>query len=744
MPATNPDDREPPPSAPPPSYGYEPVELSAPVSFAREIQGYCFLFLNKLWLIGAIVLATTIAVANYVFSAPRMYTATATVQVELRDPSVLSTTESDAQTGLEQLNTIEGKFESRSLLLAALAQAGLLSSNSPAFQAAISPLPTDRVAAPTKEELQLVRGFEKHLKVALRRNSRLIDISVTDHDPALAARLANIIVQQYLKQDFAIKTTTSTMVGEFFKAEYDRLNEKVQAAKEACQEYEDQVGSVDVAFPQEENMMEFQKELQLTAARAEVIRCKVAYEQSLALGTNMDELLAYPAIATDPEVELYKRAVGQWKTNLVELAQEYREKNPKYVQVANGLNSLQEELARKILSMRVQVQDSLRVPYEKAQKTVAGLEAEMAAYEARNLELNRKKIRYEMLSQEATAASNMFTTVSVRLDQMTANAQLAPASISVVAPATPPDNFSSPRVLVLIVLGFVSSLIFGCALVVFLDAFNSSLRTVDDAESYLRLPVLAAFPKLRLNRRERLGQLVVTAENSRPADVELFRTLRANVTLSGKENQRSYLFTSSFASEGKTFAACNFAASLAQQGFRTLIMDLDLRRPHVEEVFTGECKSIPGTVDVLKSLVKLEAVAQESPEANLFWVGAGNVAAGQAELLSPELIGKLLEQALAKYERVVIDTPPVHPVKDALLVGTRVDAVILVVDGKRTARKAVAQSVGWLRNANAPLVGVVLNRLQRRYGGSSFRYDEFLGYGYGNYGKADRSQTGKA
>jgi capsular exopolysaccharide synthesis family protein len=717
-------------------------EVIAPIDFAREIRTYWFLFLDNLWLIGAIVLVVTILVASYVLSASKLYTATATVQVELHDQSEISAMPSDAQTGLEPLNTIVGKFKGRPLLVAVLAQAGLLSSNSATFVAnSITPLPDHSTSLPP-DEVKLVKKFEKRVTVSLRRNSRLIDISVVNEDPGIAAKLANSIVQAYVQQDFILKSITGKTVSEFFKAEYDRLNQEVQSSEQALQDYVEQVGTMQVATPQNDEILAYEKQLPL--AQADLFRFKSAYDKSLAMGTNVDELLAYSEIAADPQVISYQKAIAQNEADFMALKQEYREKNPKYIVAVNTLADLKDQLARKVLSMRDQIQESCRLPYENAAKTVEGLEAEMAKSEAKGLELSRKSIRYNQLAQEAAAASNMFATISTRFNQMTVSSQLAPAGISLIARATPPDTFSSPRVVVLVVLGFVGSLIFGCALVIFKDTFNTSLRTVDAAESYLRLPVLAAFPELKLNRRDHQSQLVVSHKNSQPADQEMFRTLRASLSLLSKEAHRSFLFTSSFPNEGKTFAACNFAASLAQQGLRTIILDLDLRRPHVGKFFTGEMKQIPGVIQVLEQRMMLSDVAQTHPDVpNLFWAGAGNVVMDQTELLSQGLFRNLLDQAMLKYDRVIIDTPPIHPVKDALLMANDVNAVIALVDGSKTPRKAVAKTMQWLRNANAPVAGVVLNRLQRRRGGSAYRYNEFLGYGYGQYGQNGNSLASK-
>ena len=743
----------------------------------RDLQSFWFLLLGRLWLIGAIVLTGTVITVSYIITQPRLYKATATVQVERQDQSAIKAqTYGDAQSGLEQLNTIVGKFESRPLLASVLVQAGLISSNSilalsldPALSLVLldsnhntntntgaaaasaagsgsnaangSMLPTVGGYSVSKEELQTINGFGTRTKATLRRNTRLIDITVTDRNPEMAARLANLMVENYLKADFSIKSTTSKSQGEFFKVEFDRLALKLQNSEQALQDYKEQVGTVELANlggAQDDQLQEYQR--QLTVAQADVIRLKSAYDESLKMGTNVNELLAYTAIASDPQVQLVQTAIAQKEADLLQLKQQYREKNPKYILAVNTLAGLKEQYIKTVLAIRNQIQESFRLPYENALTTQKGLANELVKVQAKSLNLSQKAIHYNLLAREVASDQAMFDAVSQRLNEMSVSSQLAPVNISVVQPAYPPGAPSSPKVGILLFLGFFGSLGLGLGLVTLFDQFNTSLRTVDEAEEYLQLPVLAAIPRLGIDSADFHNRLVVASRESHSAEVELFRTLRASIGMLGREQERrSFLFTSSFPKEGKSFTSCNFAASLAQQGLRTIVFDLDLRRPRLEEFLTGQTSHIPGLTEVLENKLALSAVVQTLPKVpNLFWVAAGAMISNPSELLSQGLFKNVLAQALKEFDRVVIDTSPLHPVKDALLVATEVSTVIVLVDGSKTARKPVAKTIQWLRNVNAPVVGVVLNLLPRNRKGQGYYYYGYYGYSYGKYGHDDK------
>jgi len=591
----------------------------------------------------------------------------------------------------------------------------------------------------SQADLGALKKYVKLITPSLRRNSRLIDITVEDTDPVRAARLANLMIDNYLRQDFSIKSTTTRSQGEFFQAEYKRLAKKLQDSEQALQDYRQKTGMTEL--PSEEKspddvIQQYQREL--TAAQTVVIRAQSAYQQSLKMSTNLDGLLAYSEIAADPQVQSCQTAIAQKEAELVQIKLQYREKNPKYILAVSTLEGLKEQYTKTVLNIRDRIQESLLLPYQNALATQKGLEAKLVEAQTKSLNVSQNAIHYNLLARDVAVNRTMFDAVSQRMSEMSISSQLAPVNISVVQPASPPNNPSSPKVMQLLALGFFGSFGFGLIFVVVADKFNTSLRTVDDTEQYLGVPVIGAIPRLHLKKADYKDQLVVASRSAHSSEVELFRTMRVTVSMLGAKDKegerRSFLFTSSFPSEGKTFTSCNFAASQAQIGFRTILFDLDLRRSRLEEFMAGECKHIPGLAEVLQGKLELSQVIQQHPSVpTLFWVPAGELISNPAELLSKGAFKRVLEQALREYERVVVDTPPLHPVKDALLVAGDISTVIVLVDGGKTARKAVTKTLQWLRGANAPIAGVVLNMLSRNRRGKGYYYHSYYGYGYGHY-----------
>jgi capsular exopolysaccharide synthesis family protein len=258
-----------------------------------------------------------------------------------------------------------------------------------------------------------------------------------------------------------------------------------------------------------------------------------------------------------------------------------------------------------------------------------------------------------------------------------------------------------------------------------MDAIDGSLRTLDEAESYLELPVLTAIPDRRkaglLNDGNRIYPLVMVDEQG-SEQAEAFRTLRASVSLLAKQSEfRSFLFTSAIPSEGKTFTSINFACSLARHGRSTVLIDADLREPRLNgHLLKDKHEELPGLTDVLCNETALGDALKKTKLRNLILLPAGRRVSDPAELLDDQSFGLVIEQLLRDFDRVVIDSPPVNAVSDALLIAAFAQATCLVVRAGKTPKKAILRALHQLEMANANVTGLVFNRLP--VGGRSADY----------------------
>lgn len=719
----------------------DPLDLPPPMDVpnpghSSDLHSLIRLLLEKAWLIMACLVVAVVAVAVYVQRAPRVYQATTTIQVEQEDAKVVKVEQvvSEDMRSLEILNTVAQKLVNGTLLAKVLDANNLL----PAVGAVV----TNDTRTLTREDI--LTRFSKSVKSALRRNTRLIDITVANTNPELAARLANGLVENYLAQDAQVQQTANTGASVFLRQEADRLKKKLEASDQALQDYRKHVGAIsleqsqDIVTPQLQDLNK-----RFTQIKADVIQAQGTYQDSLNMSTNIEALLAYSQVAADPDVLKIATAVSQLENEFAVIRQRYRAKHPKYILAESSLAGLKEQLALTTLKVRARIQESLRIAYQNALTAQQGLETQLHNTETNAMLLSDSAVRFNVLTREVKSDQALFDSVIARLGETAVAAQIMPERIRVIQPALVPELPSSPKIKLLFMLAIFGGLGVGLGISFLLYSIDASFHTVDEVEHVLEYPVLGAIPKLSRLK----GHELVASQNAHSSGAEVFRSLRATLSLLGKESERrTYLFTSSLPGEGKTFNSANYAASLAQQGLRTLLIDLDLRRPMVEQFFLGESGQLPGVTDYFLGRKKLEELWQQNKEIpNLCWIAAGSSVPNPAELLTQSDFTKLLKDGLAHFDRVIVDTAPVLPVSDTLLLADKVQTVVLVVQSCKTSRKAVARSLLLLKNANAPIGGMILNMLPNRII-NGYYYSYYQGYGYGHYGHygKKKSKRGKA
>src|SRR5205807_3352507 len=347
-------------------------------------------------------------------------------------------------------------------------------------------------------------------------------------------------------------------------------------------------------------------------------------------------------------------------------------------------------------------------------------------------------------------------------------------AVSIAEHAVIPHTPVSPIPSKTLMFGLLGGLVVGLAFVFGADTLDRSIRTVDQAEVLLGLPVLAAIPETKDSgeskkagdrndapRQAAKYRLV----NEAPGGViaEGFRNLRAALSLLGPElDRRLFLFTSALPDEGKSFTSVNYALALAQQGQRVLLIDGDLRRPSIHKVFAKKGENgggEVGMVDYLVGNVELKQAARlvatvESESLNLsksrdpkattgqlFILAGGQMAPNPAELLSGDCFKKLVAAAVRDFDRVVVDSAPILAVSDTLLMIPHAQTTCMVVRAGKRPRNAINRALSLMNAAGVRPAGLVLNRLPRRRGAGYYYY--YTTHGYGTEGGAYSGQYGR-
>ena len=663
---------------------------------------------RKAWLVALIALAALALGVAVLLQTPQVFEARTVVQVEQQLRPMMSLQDADREDlrTTDVLKTIEQNLGNKTVLMRAAQKMKLLedprfTSERPGLPARLAALLRKPTGGPISET-DLLRSLESRVKVSLRRGTRLIDVTARAQDPSLARDLSIAVVSEHASLQFEQRLESSRPVNEHLVAEAARLKAKLEKSEQDLQAYRESQRAV--SLDESQNIVvETLKELNKSLGEARGARIQLEAEVAAldAPGKKPADFIATGIISALPGVVALKQRIAEQEGALASMAERYDSKNPKYLQARSEIEMLNRALEKAALDAAEQARRTLAAARETEQKLLAALREQ----EQQALGLNKIAIRYNVLNRDVDSDRALYEAVLKQLKETEVVQGAGQEAVRIAEAATFPDRPVSPRKSIVLALALALGLGAGTLAAISPALIRGPLVGAEDAERRLGLPVLAVIPKTRCS-----GIMLVNDPGSPAA--EAVRSMRALLSLNGAEGEgRSFLFCSALPEEGKTFCAVNFAAALALEGRKTLLVDADMRLPSVEEQVFGKGAPQPGLSEVLAGELPLDKAARASGVEHLHILSAGRSKSGPAELLTAPRLASLLAAILAEYDRVVIDTPPALPVSDALRLAPHVTHAVLVARCGVTRGHAVQRAQHLLTAAaGRPLAGLVLNR----------------------------------
>jgi capsular exopolysaccharide synthesis family protein len=332
-----------------------------------------------------------------------------------------------------------------------------------------------------------------------------------------------------------------------------------------------------------------------------------------------------------------------------------------------------------------------------------------------------------------TALVNQQAVVKQQLVQMQVSGSGSTGGVELVTPAQQPAGPSSPRPAQDGLLGLAAGLVLGLGAAFLRDNLDDAVATKDAAEQLAGVPALAMVPMVASWKRRDKPVVVAAAKPAAPA-AEAYRSLRTSLQfVQAERDLRTILVTSPAAAEGKTSTLANLGAVFAQAGQQAVLVSCDLRRPRLGKFFGLDEQT--GLTTVLLGEATLDAAVQPVPGyESLSLLAAGALPSNPAELLTGPAARQLFADLRERFSLVLIDSPPVLPVTDAVLLSTVADATVLVVAAGQTRRGDLERAAEKLAQVNATVAGLVLNEVTRQNGyGHGYGNGYGYGYGYGSY-----------
>ena len=300
-------------------------------------------------------------------------------------------------------------------------------------------------------------------------------------------------------------------------------------------------------------------------------------------------------------------------------------------------------------------------------------------------------------------------------------------NIRIIDKAEIPDIPIKPKAKLNIFLAIIAGLMGGCGLAFLFEYLDDTVKGDRDIEQYLGLVFLGFIPKINNNKGKdksvRDKDLFVNL-HSESIIAELIKSIRSKLIFSlPKDKLKTILVTSAGPQEGKTFTAVNLAAAFAQSGEKTLLVDCDLRRPSVHKIFT--LKNGKGVSDYLVGEVELDKIIKQTEIKNLSVIFSGSFAPNPAELLNPQNLEQFIQLLKAKFDRIILDSPPIIPVSDVISLSTVVDGVIQVIQWGKVSRQVIKRAAKTLREVNARILGAILNNIDVEKSEYSYYSDQY-------------------
>ncbi|RAU18253.1 lipopolysaccharide biosynthesis protein [Nitrincola tibetensis] len=576
---------------------------------------------------------------------------------------------------------------------------------------------------------RVTRAFMERVTISPVGRSQLVRINVDMADRFTAAAAANALAEGFIdgQLDASMEMTMSATT--WMNSRLSELRLNLQTAEDRLQSFRDAEGIVDVGGI----LTVTASELSATSdrmidARRNRAEAESEFRQVQAMRSGgWERLASIPAVLSNPLIQTFKAEEARARARVDELSSRYGARHP-------AMEAAQSDLNAARASLRTQVEQIVAGIERNYQLSVANEQSLRRSVEENKeqiQDISRKEFQLRELQREVDANRTLYDTFMTRLKETTATSDLETANARIVDRAVVPEHPIKPRKSLIILISGIMAGMFGVGLTLLLSALNNTFKSIEEVENKLNLPVLGILPLL--SKKDRKAMAHMFSENKDKTFAESIRTIRTGLVLSGIDKPHKVIMvTSSIPNEGKSTVAANLASALGQME-SVILIEADMRRPTMARSF----EFAPGTAG-LANLISGTATLEEAINIvdGIDVLSAGVVPPNPLELLSNPRFKEVLDKISQKYDRVIIDSPPVQAVSDALVLSTHANAVVYVIKSDATARPLAIKGVGQLLQSNAPITGVVLNQVDIRkakkqgynYGG----YYDYYGYSGGN------------
>jgi len=555
------------------------------------------------------------------------------------------------------------------------------------------------------EEMAIMM-LRKNLKVRLERGAYHIRVSYRSENAQEASQIATMVAEAYVQ---------------FRKNEEDaKFNEAMGKVQEQIKEFKEgnPINNQKGLIHLEEELNKLMQEMRLSPEMG------TALNKQMELRKYRDESSQLSMVIVQLEQELKKLKdlnpeekadiIQQNNVTIASLKQQlitarlgkqqllgngYNERHPQIIALDKNIAKLQDQINSEVTAYIY----ATRARFEQLTTQKERIDS-MSDTTTNELFKDQEKmteiIRYQ---SEVAIQKNVYQEMMLRKFRETIQAALPLTDITLAQQAEVPRFPFKPKPLLNIILSFFIGLIVGTGLAYFIEYLDTSVKTIDDIERHLNIPILGVIPQ---------DAKLLTEEDPKSPVAEAYRMLWTNIEFADIENGnkiQTLLVTSAGAGEGKTTTAVNLAIAVAQMGYKVLLIDSDLRRPRIHKLLKYQNKS--GWADILLKRMKPAEVTFESEIEGLWVIPSGKLPKNIVSLLNTPRIRDSIGAIAEGYDIVIFDSPPVLGVSDTAIISNMIDAILLVVEYRKYPKAMANRAKRSLENVGANLVGGVVNNL---------------------------------
>lgn len=581
----------------------------------------------------------------------------------------------------------------------------------------------------TAAQSRAIDTFLAGLTVSPIRNSRLVDVRYRLPDAALATSIVNALAKNYIEQNLEYKFMASKEASDWLGARLAEERKSVEQAEAKLQQYREQNDSISLADRENITVQKLgDLNAAVTRAKTERIQKEAMYQQLQASQADPARLDTFPAILTNTFIQQQKGDLADLQRQFAQLSDKLGDKHPDIIKLKSAIQVSQAKLNGEI----AKVVQSVRSEYQAALAQENSLTQALNQQKGEALSMNRKAIDYGVLERDVESSKQLYNNLLQRAKETGVSGELKTSNIRVVDAAERPRGPVTPQKRLNLLLGLFGGGLLACGLVFFFEYLDSRIKTPDEVRVHLGLSHLGLLPAM--GGKVFSGNYPLLNNGVPPNFSEAFRAIRTNVLFSSaQEGSRSVVVTSTGPGEGKSMVAANLAISLAQAGQRVLLIDADMRKPKVHEIFAVSQE--PGLSNLLVGNAKASESVRKTGVPGLWVLAAGRTPPNPAELVGSQRFREFLTSIKEHFEWVIIDSPPVMAVTDAALVAHQTSGVLFVVGAEMTSRHAAKRALDQLEQAHARFVGAVLNRVDLEH--NAYYYSQYYRREYSDYYQKD-------